>query len=168
MRKAQHAWRTGLIVPFPLKWLLRRLTSHLRQQGPREHTPTLRTLISHLLFICTSKICFAFSRAVKLEEKKRQLTYAPDAHNLSESCHVSARSDPSLSHHAYQNTTWARHAGQRGEIRCLALTLRQTDSQPGRHTDKCQNTRPTPPVVRLMKGITLTQSLPPTKSATRK
>lgn len=95
-------------------------------------------------------------------KKKRQRTYAPDAHNLSESCHVSSRSDPSLSHHGYQNATWAWHVPAiAGKCTVsLSLAFRQTDSQPGRHTDQCQNTRPAPPVVHLMKSITRTQSLP--------
>ena len=47
-----------------------------------------------------------------------------------------------------------------GNARSHSLAFRQTDSQPGRHTDQCQNTRPAPPVVHLMKSITRTRSLP--------
>lgn len=138
MRKAQHAWRTSLIVPFPLEWFFYVAWHPISAARTKRAHPALKlwlvTCFSYALHP-KSGSTLAFSRAVKSPPKKWQLTYAPDARNLSESCHVSSRSDPSLSHHAYQNTTWAWHAGQRGEIHGLSLTLRQTDSQPGRHTD---------------------------------
>lgn len=121
------------------------------------------TSISHLFFICTSSKNVASLSIFMccLDQKKRQLTYAPDAHNLSEKCRVSSCSDPSLSHRAYQNTTWAWHAGQRGGEYMLALSLSLTDSQPIRHSDWCQATRPAPPVVH--RHHTYTQT--PTKTS---
>lgn len=68
------------------------------------HAPKILVLpITFFIFI------FACCEIHKKKKRKRQRTYAPDARNLSESCHISSRLDPSLSHHAYQNATWAWH-----------------------------------------------------------
>lgn len=87
-----------------------------RHQRTKRAHPVLKLWLVTCFLMCTpSEIWFHFAiffRALwneKIRGKKRQRTYAPDAHNLSESCHVSSRSDPSLSHHAYQNATWAWH-----------------------------------------------------------
>lgn len=112
----------SLVVPFPPKWFLRRLTSCIDRDS--ESTPGAETLISHLLafFIYYFSCC-----EICTHTKEGRLTYAPDAHNLSKSCHISSHLAPSLSHHAYQNTTWARHvpasAGKRTLAASPALSL---------------------------------------------
>ena len=83
---------------------------------------------------------FFFSRTVKSKNKKgrkkRQRTYAPDAHNLSESCHVSSLSDPSLSHHAYQNATWAWHVPAIAGKCTVSLSRLQADRFTARQTHR--------------------------------
>ena len=105
MRKAQHAWRTGLIVPFPLKRLLRRLTSHLRQQGPREHTPTLETLISHLLFHMHIQNLGSLSIFACCEIEKKKKRGSSPTHQTRTTCQKAAMLALAQIHHFHTTLT---------------------------------------------------------------
>lgn len=87
----------------------------------------LKTLISSGTHLIQNRIHKLF----KIKQN-RQLTYAPDAHNLlkNKSATLALAHIHHFSHHVYQNATWTRHEGQRSLSQICSQSYTSTCAKP--------------------------------------